>query len=178
MNERDKSELTDANGEPYDPQAALDAIANGNDVEGYDELWQRLHHQGDLGTAAYAAVPQLVRLMQGAKKPDWRAYALIATIDERRRARGNPSVPAWLSDAYAAAMRDVVESATEHLRLTDADLGVRSLIAAIAQPKVSVPLVLSHSGRRTSEPRCLASKGSFPPSAAIRSSAVRGLYAA
>jgi len=136
MNETaDWSRLTDANGEPYDPRPALAAVANGDPAEGYDELWQRLHHQGDLGTAAYAAVPELVRLVQGAPLPDWRAYALIATIEERRKAEGNPRLPDWLSEPYAAALVDVVEPATSHLRLTDADLEVRSLLATIAQAK-------------------------------------------
>jgi hypothetical protein len=133
-NTSDWSGLTDANGNSYDPSAALTAIANGNFAEGYDELWQRVHHQGELGTAAYAVVPELVRLMQSARLPDWRAYALIATIDECRKSRG-PSVPAWLVQDYAAAMIDVVQPATDHLRATDADLEVRSLLATIAQAK-------------------------------------------
>jgi hypothetical protein len=136
MNETPEwSRLTDANGEPYDPRRALDAVANRDAAEGYDELWERLHHQGDLGTAAYAAVPELVRLMQAAPLPDWRPYALIATIEERRKADGSPPLPHWLSEPYAAALKDVVEPATRHLRLTDADLEVRSLLATIAQAK-------------------------------------------
>jgi hypothetical protein len=136
MNEiADWSRLTDASGEPYDPRPALDAVANGDADEGYDELWQRLHHQGDLGTAAYAAVPELVRLVQGAALPDWRAYALTATIEERRKADGSPPIPHWLSEAYAMALADVVQPATDHLRLTEADLEVRSLLATIAQAK-------------------------------------------
>src|SRR4051812_28448605 len=101
MNETsDWSRLTDASGEPYDPRPALNAVVNGDAAEGYDELWERLHHQGDLGTAAYAAVPELVRIVQGARLPDWRAYALIATIEERRNAEGSPPLPQWLSEPY------------------------------------------------------------------------------
>jgi hypothetical protein len=136
MNETaDWSRLTDANGQPYDPRPALDAVANGDAAEGYNELWDRLHHQGDLGTAAYAAVPELVRLVQDAPLPDWRAYALIATIEEHREADGSPPLPQWLSERYAAALAEVVEPATGHLRTTDADLEVRSLLATIAQAK-------------------------------------------
>ncbi len=136
MNEAaDWTHLTDANGEHYDPRPALKAVANGNASEGYDELWRRLHHQGDLGTAAYAVVPELVRLVRRSPLPDWRAYSLIATIEERRQAGGSPAMPHWLSEPYAAALADVVQPATDHLRLTDADLEVRSLLAAIAQAK-------------------------------------------
>jgi len=136
MNETaDWSRLTDANGDPYDPRPALSAVASGDADAGYEELWERLHHQGDLGTAAYAAVPELVRLVQNAPLPEWRAYTLIATIDERRKADSSPPLPQWLSEPYAAAMAEVVEPATHHLRTTDADLEVRSLLAAIAQAK-------------------------------------------
>jgi hypothetical protein len=136
MNEPgDWSRLTDANGDPYDPRGALEAIANGNAGEGYDELWQRVHHQGDLGTAAYAVVPELVRLMGNRKEADWRAYSLIATIDERRKAAGNPSVPDWLEGSYGTAMRELIPPALAHLRRAEDDLDVRSLLAVLAHAK-------------------------------------------
>lgn len=131
----DWSEITDAFGEPYDPRPTIDALSNGDGGESYDELWERLHHQGDLGTAAYAAVPELVRLVQAAALPDWRAYGLIATIEECRTTEGNPPVPSWLLEAYTAAVADVFEPAIRHLGLTDADLEVRTLIATIAHSK-------------------------------------------
>lgn len=136
MNDTDEwSRLTDACGAEYDPRCALAAIASGNPDEGYDELWRRVHHQGDLGTAAYAVVPELVRLMANADKPDWRAYALVATIEERRTVSGSAPVPRWLWDPYAMAMSDLVGPATKHLRSTKNDLEVRSLLAVIAQAK-------------------------------------------
>jgi len=137
MNETgDWPRLTDAYGDTYDPRPALDAIGSGNAGQAYDELWQRAHHQGDLGTAAYAIVPELARLMAEATKPDWRAYALIATIEERRRADGNPPIPDWLVRPYEAAMREVVSPALAHLGGADGDPEVRSLLAVIAHAKV------------------------------------------
>jgi hypothetical protein len=38
----------------YDPRLAFAAIADGSGDWG--ELWQELHHQGDVGTASYAAM--------------------------------------------------------------------------------------------------------------------------
>jgi hypothetical protein len=136
MNEiGDWSRLTDANGEPYDPRGALKAIASADADHGYDELWQRVHHQGDLGTAAYAVVPDLVRSMAERAEPDWRAYALIATIDERRNVSGNPPVPDWLEGSYAAAIRDVIKPALAHLADARDDVDVRSLLAVLAHAK-------------------------------------------
>jgi hypothetical protein len=127
--------LTDAYGDQYDPRPALAAIAQGNAGEGFEELWERVHHQGDLGTAAYAIVPELVRLMTDAAEPDWRAYALIATIEECRKAEGNPVIPDWLARPYETAIREVVQPALAHLRFADGDEEVRSLLAVLAHAK-------------------------------------------
>ena len=98
-------------------------------------MWERVHHQGDLGTAAYAIVPELVRLMSDAPKPDWRAYALIAIVEERQEAEGNPTIPDWLVRPYETAMRGVVRPALAHLRDADGDAEVRSLLAVLAHAK-------------------------------------------
>lgn len=136
MNETDdSSQLTDAYGEAYDPHPAIAAIQGGDVDQGYDELWQRVHHQGDLGTAAYAVVPELVRLMYDAAEPDWRAYALIATVEERRRAGANAPVPAELAHTYEASMRAAIQPALHHLRDASGDLEVRCLLATLAQAK-------------------------------------------
>jgi hypothetical protein len=42
----------------YDASVALRSIQDGIDV--WDELWEELHHQGDVDIASYASVPQLV----------------------------------------------------------------------------------------------------------------------
>lgn len=136
MNETgDWSRLTDAYGDTYDPRPALAAIGRGDAEQGFDELWQRAHHQGDLGTAAYAIVPELARLMASAAEPEWRAYALIATIEEHRNAVGNPSIPDWLARPYETAMREVVQPALAHLRGAGGDMEVRSILAVLAHAK-------------------------------------------
>jgi hypothetical protein len=45
---------------PYDPSAALSRLEQGQDV--WPELWNELHHQGDVGEDSDAAVPHLVRI--------------------------------------------------------------------------------------------------------------------
>jgi hypothetical protein len=44
---------------PYDASKALARMERGKSV--WDEFWNELHHQGDVGVASYAAIPQLVR---------------------------------------------------------------------------------------------------------------------
>jgi predicted transcriptional regulator len=43
---------------PYDASKALARMESGESVR--DEFWNKLHHQGDVGVASYAAIPQLV----------------------------------------------------------------------------------------------------------------------
>jgi hypothetical protein len=56
-------------GVPYDVSVALRSMQRGNDV--WEELWDELHHQGDIGDASYAAVPQLVSIAGAAESRDW-----------------------------------------------------------------------------------------------------------
>jgi hypothetical protein len=39
---------------PFDASELLRRLEQGQDI--WDELWQELHHQGDVGEASYAAV--------------------------------------------------------------------------------------------------------------------------
>lgn len=69
----------------YDPRPALTRLRAG-DESAWTELWNELHHQGDVGLASYAVVPQLVRIHRDRDIPDWQTYALIGTIEVCRQA--------------------------------------------------------------------------------------------
>lgn len=86
---------------PYDASVALLSMQDGLDV--WDELWNELHHQGDVDIASYAAVPQLVRIASSGTVRDWNFYGLLATIEVARHRKGNPAVPAWLKADYTSA---------------------------------------------------------------------------
>jgi len=80
----------------YDASVALRSLQSGIDVWG--ELWNELHHQGDVGLASYAAIPHLVQIAGGAALRDWNFYGLVATIEVERHRRENPALPSWLAD--------------------------------------------------------------------------------
>jgi hypothetical protein len=86
---------------PYDVSVALRSMQDGIDV--WDELWEELHHQGDVDIASYASVPQLVRIASSGIGRDWNFYGLLATIEVARHRKGNPAVPAWLKTDYDGA---------------------------------------------------------------------------
>lgn len=115
---------------PYDASRPLLRMENGEDV--WDELWQELHHQGDVDEASYASVPHLVRLAGVARARDWNFYGLVSTIEVERHREGNPAVPAWLADSYGDAWLKVLDLALNDLRRVEDASTVKSILGAVA----------------------------------------------
>ncbi|WP_292929206.1 hypothetical protein [Novosphingobium sp. PASSN1] len=128
------SELYDAYGNPFDPRPIIARWRSGEAPGAVGTLWERLYHQGNVGSASYAAVPDLVELLETSSQPDWDAYALIATIEEAR-ADGAELIPPSLIPAYTAAWRSVLPLAIRDLANASQGELVRSLIAVIAHAK-------------------------------------------
>jgi hypothetical protein len=121
---------------PYDPRQALRLLEAGKDpAAAWDELWNELHHQGDVGEASYAAVPHLVRIHEARGVPDWNTYALVAAIEEARRNGNNPELTENLTSAYEAAWRRLVEIGIRELRAAEDAALVSSIIAVVAMAK-------------------------------------------
>ena len=120
---------------PYDAGPALQALVEDKtDEEAWSELWENLHHQGDVGVASYAAVPQLVRIF-GDGGRNWQLYALIATIEVQRHKDGNPDLPLWLKEEYGKALGELLGFAAEDLLKESDDLFTRGILAAVAAAK-------------------------------------------
>ena len=98
----------------------------------WDEIWQELYHQGDIGEGSMVAVPHLVRIHRQRGLPDWNTYALVATIELARGKNANPDVPDWSRDAYDQALRDLAQIGFGDLpRATDQET-VRSILGILA----------------------------------------------
>jgi hypothetical protein len=120
----------------YDPRPALKAIDEGLNAErAWSELWEELHHQGDVDLASYAAVPWIARLAAVGKAGGWNAYALAVTIEQSRVHERNPPIPKWLSAEYAAAWEMLLAAALELLRVADDPEVVGSALAVVAVQK-------------------------------------------
>ncbi len=120
---------------PYDPRPALAGLASGDASSAWKELWQELHHQGDVGEASYASVPHLVRIHAERAAPDWNTYALVATIELARGRGRNPPLPDWLHDGYEGALDLLSEIGMRELPdATDPPL-VRSILATLTLEK-------------------------------------------
>lgn len=95
---------------PYDVSEPLKALFKSeSDLEIdslIDELWNQLHHQGDVGLASYYAIPHLVLLASGIRM---RQHALnllnlIVTIETARLNPNNPELPVGIEDDHDEAM--------------------------------------------------------------------------
>lgn len=85
---------------PYDPSPALENLAF-NRSSALDELWENLYHQGDVGSASYAAVPKLVEAGE---------LSLVAAIEVARHEPHNLEIPPSLLQAYEQALAGSLES--------------------------------------------------------------------
>ncbi|MBV8909002.1 MAG: hypothetical protein JOZ20_08385 [Sphingomonas sp.] len=133
----------------YDPRPALAAIEAG--AGSWDDLFGELYHQGDVGTASYAAVPIIARIAEAAPVPVWQPFALAASIDEARREDRNPDVPAWLVDDYEAAWARLFATAWRILPGAEEENLLASVFAVIAigkgQPLLARMALLSEKER-------------------------------
>jgi hypothetical protein len=119
----------------YDPRPALHALETGDRQTAWEELWTELYHQGDVGEASYAAVPQLVRIEDARTEADWNTYALVAVIDVARRDPRNPVLPDWLKPAYQSAWRTLARLGMARLEMAGEATLVSSIIGVLAIEK-------------------------------------------
>jgi hypothetical protein len=66
----------------------------------FAELWDNLHHQGDVGIASYLAIPQLVSICINKKLLDWNFIGLCVVIENCRLDGNNPELPEEYQNPY------------------------------------------------------------------------------
>ncbi len=119
-----------------DPRPLLAKLEAGQDIAtAWSELWDELHHQGDVGEASYASVPHLVRILRNHGLPDWNTYAIVAIIELARKRGENPEVPTWLDEDYFRAIRELADIGAAQVSLTEEPDAVRAILSVIAIAK-------------------------------------------
>lgn len=134
---------------PYDASVALRSMQDGVDV--WDELWQELHHQGDVDIASYASVPQLVQIASSTIARDWNFYGLLATIEIARYRKGNPAMPAWLKADYDGAWAQAFALALVDLDSKNDSPTTTAILGVLALAKGELKLGAMLSGLDESE---------------------------
>ncbi|MFD1986598.1 hypothetical protein ACFSOZ_29610 [Mesorhizobium newzealandense] len=118
----------------YDPRPALRALALRYDNETvWDELLNELHHQGDVGEASYAAIPEIVRISAEHAPANWGVYGLAAIIEEARLLDDrNPPIPDWIEPHYKAAWQTLFQLALRDLESQTDEMIVTYAFAVVA----------------------------------------------
>jgi hypothetical protein len=126
---------------PYDPRPALLRLENEESVAvAWEELWNELHHQGDIDNASYAAVPHLVRIYSTKSKIDWNFYAMVSIIEVERHKKKNPSLPDWLAEDYFHAWDELVKLALRDFPKIQDDLDIKTILGVLAIAKKQLKL--------------------------------------
>lgn len=89
---------------PYDVSIPLKKLEQATDVnemeEVWNELWNELHHQGDVGMASYLALPQLARIGTNKNLYNWNLLGICSVIEQQRQLGNNPPLPEKYQDYY------------------------------------------------------------------------------
>jgi hypothetical protein len=120
----------------FDPRPLLAKLESEQNREtAWHELWEELHHQGDVGEASYASVPHIVRIHRTSGIVDWNTYAIVAIIELARGKGKNSEVPTWLEDDYHRAIRELAEIGVADIWRTDEPETVSAILGVIAIAK-------------------------------------------
>lgn len=117
----------------FDPRPLLQKLATETDQQpAWKELWEELHHQGDVGEASYAAIPHIAQIYCERGVSVWNTYAIVAVIDLARDNGNNPEVPTWLREDYFAAIRSLAERGAHDILQTKDPETVRAILSVVA----------------------------------------------
>ena len=121
---------------PFDPRPLLKRLETDSDTTNvWHELWDELHHQGDVGEASFATVPFLVKRYRERGVLDWNTYAIVAIIELARNEGNNPDVPQWIADEYFQAIRILAEIGTTEVLRAETAEDVCAILSVIAIEK-------------------------------------------
>ena len=117
----------------FDPRPLLKKLEAGEDVAAiWSNLWDELHHQGDVGEASFAALPHLVRIYRNSNLIEWNTYTIVATIELARNKGQNPDVPDWLREGYFHAIHELAQIGAEEVLRAEAPDTIRAILGVLA----------------------------------------------
>ena len=124
---------------PYDasvPLMRLEQASTSNEIDTiFSELWNELHHQGDVGLASYFAVPHIIRIAKEKELFNFNVFGLVATIEIERH-RDNPALPKEFEAEYSQALREGIPELVKMGLAKEWDLTLAStVLSALAVSK-------------------------------------------
>lgn len=121
---------------PYDVSITLKQLEQATDAkeqeEVYKELWNELHHQGDVGLASYLAVPQLARIGASKDLYNWNLLGLCSVIEQQRHVESNPPLPAIYEGYYSEGLKILKNFVIQNLSRQTDDITFRVALSTLA----------------------------------------------
>jgi hypothetical protein len=85
------------------------------DSDLWSEIWDTVHHQGDVSISSYIAVPEIFKVYKEKKWFDASLPAFLAVIENCRQKEKNPKLPDWLKDKYFQTLEETVKYCAENI---------------------------------------------------------------
>jgi hypothetical protein len=79
-------------------------LAKPEDTDAWNEFWQELYHQSDIGNASLAVVPILVQELINKNYKGENLWAYVSSMEIVKGKRNNPNVPEWLLPSYSESI--------------------------------------------------------------------------
>jgi hypothetical protein len=122
----------------YNPAQSLKKLEKAQNIQEvdsiYKELWNELHHQGDVGIASYYALPHLVRIAKQTQLVDFNVLGMVSTIEIQRH-KNNPKLPSKLLPNYEEAISELYNLAQVALKQNNNLDCIITALAAISLAK-------------------------------------------
>ena len=125
--------LTSGRGSSLDPRPLLTQIKTSSTQQDvWDQIWDELYHQGDIGTASLVSVPYLVQTHMEGQSPDWNVYSFVSLVELRRGQAENPDTPEWAEADYHSALRSLSICGLRELPIATDSSTKRSILGLLA----------------------------------------------
>lgn len=124
---------------PYDASIPLKRLEEAKSTEEinsvFTELWDELHHQGDVGLASYYAVPHIIRIAKEKKLFNDNVFGLIAIIEIARH-KDNPKLPEEFEESYLHSIQTELPEIIKQAITIKWDISLASsILSALAVSK-------------------------------------------
>jgi hypothetical protein len=117
----------------YNPTKIIKEIyINIESKTAWDEIWEDLHHQGDIGEASYAVIPYFVDSYAKSTKPIWDLYSYISCILIESHRKTNPKAPLWIKNDLEKSLDVLFERSFSDLKSTNDQTTIHAIIGYIS----------------------------------------------
>ncbi len=98
----------------------------------FADLWENLHHQGDVGEASYYSIPQLIDICILKKSLDWNYVGLCVVIENCRLSNNNPQLPKELEQEYFHSLKKLEQYLLSNIQNMQNNLTLHMTLSLVA----------------------------------------------